>query len=202
MDPLRSGIAAPDFNHSSTPDQQPSLRDLRGRPVGLDDHVLGSRDAPVVLVEYGDFECPRSAAACMEVDRVRARMGELMVFVYRHFPLTTVHARARRAAEASEAAGAQGRFWEMHHMLFAHQEALEDDDVVSYALRLGLDRRRFVAELIDETHGTKVRHDFLSGMRSGVNATPAFFINGVRHNGSYDQEALLTALQQHAVHGV
>jgi protein-disulfide isomerase len=115
-------------------------------------------------------------------------------YVWRHLPLTDVHPHAQLAAEAAEAAGRQGRFWEMHDLLFVHQDRLAVRDLVGYASALGLDVARFTSELQLGAHTARVREDFLSGVRSGVNGTPTFFVNGIRHNGGYDPEALLDAI--------
>ena len=125
-------------------------------------------------------------------------MGSRLAFVYRHFPLSTVHPRAQSAAEAAEAAGAQGRFWDMHDMLFERQDALEDEDLLTYADEIGLNLQRFASDLMNGTHAPRVREDFMSGVRSGVNGTPTFFINGLRYNGSADARALLAAIESHA----
>jgi protein-disulfide isomerase len=167
-------------------------------PVGPRDQLRGRADAPIVLLEYGDFQCPHCGAAHPEVERVRRRMGARLAFVYRHFPLTNVHPRAQPAAEAAEAAGAQGHFWQMHDILFERQDALEDDDLLSYAEELGLNLQRFAADLVNGTHTAKVREDFMSGVRSGVNGTPTFFINGSRYAGPYDATALLAAIESRA----
>jgi protein-disulfide isomerase len=164
-------------------------------PVSERDHIRGSVTAPLTLLEYGDFECPYCGAAHPILEEVRALLGPRSRFVYRHFPLTNVHPHAESAAEAAEAAGAQGRFWEMHDRLFEHQDALEDEDLVGHADALGLDVERFVEELADGVHAPRVRQDFLSGVRSGVNGTPSFYINGVRYNGQYDLASLLAALE-------
>ena len=165
------------------------------RPVADDDHIRGPVDAPLTLLEYGDFECPHCGAAHPIIEEVRARLGPQLRFVYRHFPLSNVHPHAEAAAEAAEAAGAQGRFWEMHDRLFEHQDALEDDDLVTHARLLGLDLEHFVEELGTGVHAPRVRRDFVSGVRSGVNGTPSFYINGVRHDGGYDAASLLGALE-------
>jgi len=165
-------------------------------PVRDDDHVRGFPNAPVTLLEYGDFECPHCGAAHPVVEAVRGRMGRDLRFVYRHFPLATIHPRAEAAAEVAEAAGVQGRFWEMHDLLFEHQGAFEDADFVAYAETLGLDVERFVEELRKGIHSPRVRRDFMSGVRSGVNGTPTFFINGVRHDGEHDLRSLLAAAQR------
>ena len=164
-------------------------------PVGERDHIRGPVNAPLTLLEYGDFECPHCGAAHPIVEAVRRRMGRRLRFVFRHFPLANIHPHAEAAAEAAEAAGAQGKFWEMHDRLFEHQEALADEDLLAHADALGLDVERFAAELADGTYAPRVRQDFISGVRSGVNGTPTFYINDVRHDGSYDAASLLAALE-------
>ena len=163
-------------------------------PVGERDHILGPPGAPVTLVEYGDYECPHCGAAHPVVKRLQRELGSRLRVVYRHFPLTTVHPHAEPAAEAAEAAGAQGRFWEMHDVLFEHQQALEYEGLIGYAAALGLDQARVVNELALHVHAPRVREDFMSGVRSGVNGTPTFFINGVRHDGTYDFASLAAAV--------
>jgi protein-disulfide isomerase len=149
----------------------------------------------LTLVEYGDFECPHCGQAHRVVKELLRRLGRQLCFVFRHFPLTMVHPHAQQAAEAAEAAGAQGQFWEMHDVLFQHQDALDDSDLLLYAAALGLDRARFLQELAVHEHAPRVREDFMSGVRSGVNGTPAFFINGARHDGAYDLATMLATLE-------
>jgi protein-disulfide isomerase len=163
--------------------------------VGPRDHIQGPADAPVTLVEYGDYECPFCGRAHHVVKEIQRRMAGNLRFVFRHFPLTNVHEHAEVAAEAAEAAGAQGKFWKMHDTLYENQTALDDEDLLAYAELVGLNVPRFAAELAEHIHAPRVREDFLSGVRSGVNGTPTFFINGVRHDGSYDLETLLGALE-------
>ena len=163
-------------------------------PLPERDHLAGTPEAPAALVEYGDFECPHCRAAYPVVEAVKEALGPRLQFAYRHFPLSQIHPHAARAAEAAEAAGAQGRFWEMHALLFENQHALEDADLIRYADRLDLDAARFVRELAEHAWEPRVREDFLSGVRAGVNGTPTFFVNGVRHDGSWDVESLLGAL--------
>jgi protein-disulfide isomerase len=163
-------------------------------PVSDTDHRAGPDDAPVTLVEYGDFECPYCGRAHPIVLDVRKRMGQRLRFVFRHFPLSEVHPHAMHAAEAAEAAAAQGKFWEMHDMLFENQRALEDSDLIRYAESLGLDAERVERELASSAHEKRVRENFRSGVRSGVNGTPTFFINGLRYDGAWDSDALLDAL--------
>ncbi|HEV7990465.1 MAG TPA: DsbA family protein [Gemmatimonadaceae bacterium] len=168
-------------------------------PVNDRDHIAGAADAPVVLVEYGDFECPHCGRAYPIVEAARRSLGRELAFVYRHFPLAEIHPHAALAAEASEAAGAQGKFWEMHHTLFEHQQALELQDLLAYAGTLGLDVARFATELAEGAHTEKVRGDVRGGVRSGVNGTPTFFINGARFDGNWaDQESFIGVLAQEA----
>jgi protein-disulfide isomerase len=164
-------------------------------PVGERDHIGGSAEAPVTLLEYGDYECPHCRAAYPAVEAVRKAMGPQLQFVYRHFPLTNVHPHAQRAAEAAEAAGAQGRFWPMHDLLYADRHALDDRGLLLRAEEAGLDTVRFARDLSLGTFLPKVREDFMSGVRSGVNGTPTLFVNGVRHPGGYDAESLTAAVE-------
>lgn len=128
------------------------------------------------------------------VKQILSHFDTKLRFAYRHFPLSRAHPHAQRAAEAAEAAGAQGRFWPMHDLLFEQQNALEDQDLLTYAAALDLDLERFAAELEGRSHTAAVREDFLSGVRSGVNGTPTFFINGVRYDGSIDVASLTAAI--------
>ena len=173
------------------PQPRPSL----AQPVSDQrDHVLGSPQAPVTLVEYGDFECPYCRQAHFVLQDLMAATGDRVRLVFRHFPLTQVHPHAQQAAEASEAAGAQGQFWEMHDILYERQDALELEDLVAYAQALGLDLGRFQIELVQGVHAPRVREHFISGVRSGVNGTPTFFVNGRRHDGSWDLQSLSAAI--------
>jgi protein-disulfide isomerase len=167
-------------------------------PVSASDHRAGPEDAPVTLVEYGDYECPHCAAAHPIVHEVRRQLGRRLRFVFRHFPLSNMHPHAERAAEAAEAAAAQGKFWEMHEALFAEPGVLEREDLLRHARKLGLDLARFEGELGSHVHQARVQHDFQSGVRSGVNGTPTFFINGVRHDDSWDVETLVAVLSEAA----
>lgn len=168
-------------------------------PVTKRDHTLGPHDAPVVLVEYGDFECPHCARAHGVVKALRSHLGDGLRFVYRHFPLATIHPHATLAAEAAEAAAAQGEFWQMHDTLFEHQDALELAELLAYAREIGLEVDAFEADLVGRRHAAHVQEDFRSGVGSGVNGTPTFFINGARHNGGYDFSSLLMALERAAL---
>jgi protein-disulfide isomerase len=162
------------------------------------DHIRGPVDAPVTLLEYGDYECPYCGLAHPIVRAVEQEMAGALRFVFRHFPLTTVHPHAELAAEAAEAAGAQRKFWAMHDMLYENQQQLDPPRLLVYAETLGLDLKRFGSDLGQHVHASKVREDFLSGVRSGVNGTPSFFINGVRHDGPWDFATLLAAVRQAA----
>jgi protein-disulfide isomerase len=164
-------------------------------PVSDADHRAGPEEAPLTLVEYGDYECPHCGRAYPIVQEVQRRMGSRLRFVFRNFPLAEAHPHAEHAAEAAEAAAAQGKFWEMHDAIFEHQAALEDADLVHYAKALALDAGRVKHELTTHVHAPRVREDFSSGLRSGVNGTPTFFINGTRYDGSWDLETLLEALE-------
>ena len=162
------------------------------------DHIQGPADAPVTLVEYGDYQCLYCGAAYPIVNEVQARLADGLRFVFRNFPITTAHPRAEQAAEAAEAAAAQGRFWEMHDLLYENQKRLRDEDLHGYAEQLGLDVERFDQDLAEHAHAPRVREDFMSGVRSGVNGTPTFYINGARHDDSYDFDTLLAALERAA----
>lgn len=164
--------------------------------VGPRDHVLGMVDAPVTLVEYGDFECPFCGSAYPELKRVLAALGPKVRFVFRHFPLSDEHPHAQHAAEVAEAAGVQGKFWEMHDLLYRRQEALADEHLAAYADQLGLDAHRVKRELEAHVHAARVREDFLSGVRSGVSGTPRFFINGRPHDEPGDAKTLAAALRR------
>lgn len=165
-------------------------------PVSPRDHVRGPASAPVTLVEYGDYECPYCGAAYPIVKEIQEAMGENLRFVFRNFPLTQIHPHAERAAEAAEAAGAQDHFWQMHDLLYENQRTLDDAHLLRFALVVGLDVERFTRELESGVHHARVREDFLSGARSGVNGTPSFFINDIRHDGSWEFEPLLLALER------
>ena len=159
-------------------------------PVSERDHVQGPAKALIELVEYGDFECPHCGRAAIAVSQLQAELGDQMRFIFRHFPLAKMHPHARKAAQAAEAAGAHNKFWEMHDKLFKGAPALAMDDLLRYATELGLDLGRFEAELVNDVYAPRVQEDVASGVRSGVNGTPSFFINGVRHNGGYSLEEL------------
>jgi len=164
-------------------------------PIGPRDHWLGLATAPLQLVEYGDFECPRCRQAHGNILRLRRNLGEQLLFVFRHFPLGKAHPHARQAAEAAEAAGAQGKFWEMHDLMYRYQEQLELEHLLGYARQLDLDVARFSAELANLTYAARVHEDAANGVRSGVNTTPTLYINGRRFNGGYEHDPVLAGLR-------
>ncbi len=162
------------------------------------DHIRGPEGGPVTLVEYGDFECPHCGRAEPVVRELLATFGDELRFVFRHLPLADVHEHAQPAAEAAEAAHSQGRFWEMHDLLFAHQDALDPGDLYRFAAELGLDVERFSEELRTRKHAAGVARDVESADRSGVTGTPTFFINGRRHHGAYDLDTLTGSVEREA----
>jgi Na+:H+ antiporter, NhaA family len=166
------------------------------QPVGERDHVKRSLDAPVVLVEYGDYECPHCQEVYPILHELKERMGNRLAYIYRHFPISRQHPNAQLAAEAAEAAAAQGKFWEMHHRLFTHQNELGFDDLLRHASAIGLDAELFRRDLEEHTYADRVREDFISGVRSGVNGTPTFYINDTRYDGAWDFESLLEAIEK------
>ena len=172
-------------------------------PVSERDHVAGPDDASVTLVEYGDYECPYCGLAHPIVQKLQNALGKQLRFVFRNFPLNEAHPHARLAAQAAEAAGTQGKFWEMHDMLFTHQDALDRDDILGYAKSIGVDAARLAHELDTGIYEKHVREDFRGGVKSGVNGTPSFFINGERYDGSWaNEEAFLGRLREAAQAGL
>jgi protein-disulfide isomerase len=165
-------------------------------PLSARDHVRGPSDAAVTLVEYGDFQCPYCARVYPVVRELERRSPEALRFVFRHNARSFDHPRAPFAAEAAEAAADQGRFWEMHDLLFEHQNALEDIDLLAYARRLDLDLNRFTADLRERKHRQRVHADELSGVHSKVISTPTFFINGEHFRDTPDLETLSAAIEQ------
>ena len=163
-------------------------------PMPERDHIQGPIDAPFILLEYGDYECPYCGAAYAVVKSIQERLGDRLCFAFRNFPLVNSHPHAQHAAEAAEAAGAQGRFWEMHDLLYENQDALEDGDLAGYASMLGLNAERLMSDVLGGTYTARVRQDFRSGARLDVNGTPSFFINGARYDGNPEFEDLLAAL--------
>lgn len=172
-----------------------SLPMLLDRPIEPGrDHIRGHAHAPLTLVEYADFECPFCGAATGVVRELRVRFGDELRYVVRHLPLADVHPHAELAAQAAEAGGAQGRFWEMHDLLFQHQDDLDLEHLIGYAATLGLDLERFTRDLADGRYAARVQEDAASAEASGVRGTPTFFIGHTRHVGPYDAETLTRAL--------
>jgi protein-disulfide isomerase len=165
-------------------------------PVSRRDHVRGLLSGEVSLVEYGDFECPYCRAAEPIVAGLMDTLGDELSVTFRHFPLRTVHPHAQRAAEVAEAAAAQGKFWEMHDTLFANQHALDDADLLQYAAELSLDSDRVSRELASHAHGGRIAEDRESGLNSGVNGTPTFYIDGTRYDGPVALRNMLAAIRQ------
>jgi len=149
-------------------------------PIYAEDHIQGSQRAPYTLVEYGDYQCPACAQVFELIRNLQTTLGERLRVVYRHYPLSGLHPEAQEAAEAAEAAGAQGRFWEMHYLLFRNQNALKRKNLLSYAETLGLNIDRVRNELKKRVHEERVREDFRRGVRSGVYKPPGLFLNGIR----------------------
>ena len=160
------------------------------------DHILGSPPGLATLVEFGDYECPHCGQAHYVLQELMSRAADHLRLVFRNFPLTQIHPRAQAAAEAAEAAGAQGKFWEMHDILFENQDDLEDEAILSHADEIGLDLGRFQLEWVRRDYAPRVHKDVLSGIRSGVNGTPTFFINGRRHDGPWDLDSLMQAIER------
>ena len=179
----------------------------RSAPAGLSkpvddtrDHIQGEMDAPLTLVEYGDYECPYCGQAYPIVKEVQERLGDDLRFVFRNFPLRQMHPHAESAAEAAEAAAAQDEdiYWEMHDLIYEHQDDLSEDDLQRYASDLGLDAERVASELEEGTHRDRVEEDLMSGARSGVNGTPTFFVNGERFDENWtDVDVFVNALEDH-----
>jgi len=165
-------------------------------PVGKKDFISGSEKAKITLVEYGDYQCPYCGQAYPIVKKIQEKLGADLRFVFRNFPLAEMHPHAMNSAESAISAGEQGKFWQMHDSLYEHQNALDDKHLVQYAEELGLDTSKFKNDLQNHTHSSRIEEDFLSGVRSGVNGTPTFFINGIRHDGSFEFEPFLTVLKK------
>ena len=164
------------------------------------DHFQGSSAAKVVLVEYGDYQCPYCGEAYPIIRKVQEKFGNNLRFVFRNFPLTQIHPRAEFGAEMAEASAAQGKFWEMHDFIYENQKSLDNEEFfLKFAdKKLDLDKEKIRQSVAQHAFAPRIREDFMSGVRSGVNGTPTFYINGKRHDDSYDAETLLAALEQAA----
>lgn len=160
------------------------------------DHRRGNLTAQITLVEYGDYQCPYSREAHYILQEIQAALGKELLFVFRHFPQCDIHSKAGHAAEAAEAAGSQGRFWEMHDYLFDHQSQLTDSDLVEYAIALNLNINQFLQEMTADHHLERINADLESGRKSHVIQTPTFFINSIRYAGNLSFNALLSAIEK------
>ncbi len=163
--------------------------------VNSNDHRFGNSAAPLELVEYGDYECPYCGRAYPIVKDIQRKLGSEMKFVFRNFPLSKIHAHAFSAAVATEAAGLQNKFWEMHDLIFENQNALDDENIFRFARTIGIDLERFKNDIQQKALIDKVEKDFESGLRSGVNRTPTFFINGKKYDGGWSGDQLLQYLK-------
>jgi Na+:H+ antiporter, NhaA family len=172
------------------------MNDRLTPPLGDADHVDGPADAPLELVMYGDFQCPFCTASQPILRRVRDRLDGRLRFAFRHYPVRSVHPDAERAAQASEAAAAQGAFWAMHDALYGLRGQLGLEDIVGAAAAIGLDAERIRADVEAGTYAARVQSDVVSGDAGGVTGTPTFFANGVRHVGAFDAQSLIAALTE------
>jgi len=163
--------------------------------IGLD-HVRGSINAPITIVEYGDYECPYTGGAYPVVKEIMKQFDERIYFVFRNFPLNDIHPHAQHAAEAAEAAAAQDKFWQMHDYLFEHQKALDDAHLFEYAKKVGLDIDKFKKEMSEHVYAPLINKSLKSGIDSGVEGTPTFFINGERYEDSWDLDTLTSFLNK------
>lgn len=170
-------------------------------PVGLkvavsdQDHIQGSESAQITLVEYGDYECPHCGKAYAVVKRLQKHYGDALRFVFRNFPLSQAHPLAEPAAESAEYAATHGKFWEMHDGIYEHQSTLSLDLLRSLAKKNGMDTQALMNALDEHTFQERVKQDFRSGVRSGVNGTPTFFINGQRHDAGPDFDSLIKGIE-------
>jgi protein-disulfide isomerase len=173
-----------------------SLGDYYNRllvPISEQDHIQGLVSASVALVEYGDYQCPTCGEAYQLIKAIQQQLNGLC-FVFRHFPQPQIHPYAQRAAEAAASAAAQGQFWQMHDILFTHQQELGNDHLVEYANNLGLDIPQFLQDISSQVHIERINQDIESGLNSGVTAAPALFINGIRYTSRWNIEQLMAAI--------
>ncbi|HET6251607.1 MAG TPA: DsbA family protein [Tepidisphaeraceae bacterium] len=165
-------------------------------PVSDRDHIRGKPDAPFTLLEYGDYECDYCGRAYPVVRALREHFGDQLRFVFRNFPHASIHPHASVAAQAAEAAGSQGKFWEMHDLLFEHQTDLDTGDLTHYALQIGLEVYHFQSDLQSERFARRVEADHQGGVENGVHKTPTFFINGVYYGGPMELNAMIAAISR------
>jgi protein-disulfide isomerase len=164
-------------------------------PISNHDHIQGNKNAAIALVEYGDYQCPHCGHAYPIIKSIQRKFGDKLKFVFRNFPLSEIHPNALNAAVAAEAAAAQDKCWEMHDIIFENQQHLKDVDLIKYAAKIGLNIEQFEADFEKPEFLEKVEADFESGIRSGVNGTPSFFINGEKYNGSWEENDFLSHLR-------
>lgn len=164
-------------------------------PVNSTDHIRGNSNAPLELVEYGDFECSDCGRAYPIIKKIQQELGDDLKFIFRNFPLTQIHPHAVNAAVAAEAAALQNKFWEMHDIILQNQKHLDSEDLLFYAETIKLDTGQFISDIQDGALLAEVEADFESGVRSGVNRTPSFFINGVKYDGGNDANELIQYLK-------
>ena len=167
-----------------------------------EDHILGPADAPVTVVEYGDYECPYCRGAARDVHRLLERFPDLIRFVFRNFPIPQLHPHAEQAAEAAEAGAAQGKFWEMYELLLRTSSQLDLESLVGYAAQIGLETERLRDEIVNRAYADRIEHDIQEGIRNGVNATPKFYVDGHRLDGHLPLEGLVTAVEAAIVRSV
>jgi protein-disulfide isomerase len=168
-------------------------------PIQPDDHVQGPPGARLTLVEYGDYQCPPCGALFLVIQQIHEELADDVRIVYRHYPLSGSHPYAQLAAESAEAACAQGKFWEMHDLLFLHQDRIAEKSIEEFAAQLSLDMDRFRKDLKDHAFEERVREDFRRGVANGVYGTPGLFVNGVRHDGALDAQSILSDTEERAV---
>lgn len=164
-------------------------------PVNSNDHIWGNINAALELVEYGDFECSDCGHAYPKIKAIQQALGDDLKFVFRHFPLTGIHPQAINAALAAEAAALQNKFWEMHDIILQNQKQLKSEDLLFYAKTIKLNAAQFISDFQDSALLAKVEADFESGVRSGVNRTPSFFVNGVKYEGGKEANDLIYYLK-------
>lgn len=162
-------------------------------PLRNNERFLGSPGNALILMKYGDYQCSKSGEAHQTIAKLQQQLGDRFCFIFRHFPQSELHPQSFKAAEIAEAAGVQGKFWEMHAVLFGNQEALKDSDLIEYAANLELDVPQVLRELSNRIHRDRISEDIDSGIEYGVEQTPTVFI-GIRHEGTENLEALLSAI--------
>lgn len=173
---------------------QANERNRLSVPPSERDRIQGTLDASVVLVKYGDYQSPDCGESYRIIKAIQQQLGNRLGFVFRHFPQTSLHSQALKAAEAAEAAAAQGKFWQMHDTLFEHQEALDNGYLVEYANDLGLDMPQFLQAMWRHVYADRINEDIESGLHSGVTTTPTLFINGIRYNDTWNVKSVLAAI--------